>query len=86
MQRNTNYFDKCRYCTEQHWSDECKKFQSVEKVKRQLKGSCFKGLRFGHLSVDCKKGKICVHCGEEDSHPRSLCPKKSKMKMTSVHF
>ncbi|VDI73293.1 Hypothetical predicted protein [Mytilus galloprovincialis] len=85
-ERNVSYFDKCRYCQEQHWSDECKKFQSVEDRKRQLKGCCFKCLRYGHKSIDCKKGKLCVHCGEKNSHHRSLCPKKFKMKMTSVHL
>ena len=24
-----NYFDKCRYCTQQHWSDECPNFRSI---------------------------------------------------------
>ncbi|XP_071123871.1 uncharacterized protein [Mytilus edulis] len=56
-ERNVSYFDKCRYCQEQHWSDECKKFKSVEDRKRQLKGCCFKCLRYGHKSIDCKKGK-----------------------------
>ncbi|CAG2249226.1 unnamed protein product [Mytilus edulis] len=85
-ERNVSYFDKCRYCQEQHWSDECKKIKSVEDRKRQLKSCCFKCLRYGHKSIDCKKRKLCVHCGEKNSHHRSLCPKKFKMKMTSVHL
>ncbi|VDI29698.1 Hypothetical predicted protein [Mytilus galloprovincialis] len=85
-ERNVSYFDKCRYCQEQHWSDECKKFTSVEDRKRQLKGCCFQCLRLSHKSIDCKKGKLCVHCGEKNSHHRSLCPKKFKMKMTSVRL
>ncbi|CAG2219415.1 unnamed protein product [Mytilus edulis] len=83
---NISYFDKCRYCYQQHWSDECPKYQSIEERKRQLKGSCYKCLKYGHQSTDCKRNKICIHCNEKDSHHRSLCPKKFKLKLTSVHL
>lgn len=81
---SATYFDKCRYCQQQHWSDECPKYRSIEERKRLLKGSCYKCLKYGHRSDDCKRGKICVHCNERDSHHRSLCPKRFKVKISIV--
>lgn len=84
--RGTTYFDKCRYCGERHWSDECKKYQTIDERKRKLKGCCFNCLREGHSSKECKRSKLCVHCNETNLHHRSLCPKKFKLKSTSVHL
>ena len=67
--------DQCRYCTEKHYSDECWKFKTDIERKKQIKGSCFRCLREGHFAKECKKNKTCVHCGEENKHHRSLCPK-----------
>lgn len=50
----------------------------MKKRKQQLKDSCFKCLKTGHLSKECKREKVCVHCGEANSHHRSLCLKKIK--------
>ncbi|MCG8034488.1 MAG: DUF1759 domain-containing protein [Candidatus Thiodiazotropha taylori] len=72
------YFDKCRYCENKHWSDECPTYRTVKERKQQLKDSCFKCLKTGHLAKECKRSKVCVHCGEVNAHHRSLCPKKFK--------
>ena len=80
------YYDQCRYCDQRHWSDECPKFRTVTERKKQLKDSCYKCLKVGHMSKDCKKGKACVHCGEVNTHHRSLCPKKFKSSVTSAHL
>ncbi|CAG2209870.1 unnamed protein product [Mytilus edulis] len=73
-QPGSKYFDKCRYCGSKHWSDECQKFKTIEERKRQLKGSCFKCLKAGHGSFECKRNKLCIHCNEVNSHYRNLCP------------
>lgn len=57
-----NYFDKCRYCEKQHWSDECPTYRTVKERKQQLKDSCFKCLKTGHLANECKRSKVSVHC------------------------
>ncbi|XP_060551271.1 uncharacterized protein LOC132712851 [Ruditapes philippinarum] len=88
---NTNtvrkdYSTLCRYCEKGHWSDECPKYRSIEERKRMLKNSCFNCLKFGHKSTECKRGKICAHCGDRNSHHRSLCPTKFKASNTSSHL
>ena len=80
------YYDQCRYCDQRHWSDECPKYRNVEERKKQLKDSCYKCLKVGHMSKDCKKVKACVHCGDVNTHHRSLCPKKFKSSVTSAHL
>ena len=62
----------CRHCTSNHWSE--KKFKSIDDRKKQLKGSCFKCLKEGHYTRDCKSAKRCVYCGEFSVHHPSLCP------------
>ncbi|MCG8033321.1 MAG: DUF1759 domain-containing protein, partial [Candidatus Thiodiazotropha taylori] len=82
----TRFYDQCRYCNNRHLSDECEKYQTIEERKKQLKDSCYRCLKVGHLSKECKKAKTCVYCGERNSHHRSLCPQKFKMKISSAHF
>ena len=77
--------DKCRYCQNHHWSDECTKFKTVEERKKQLKDSWYKWLKVGHKSRDCKSSKVCVHCGTSNDHHRSLCPKKIPKRIQSEH-
>ena len=70
--------DECK-----KWSDECIKYSTIEERKKQLKESCFKCLKVGHLSKDCKRTKR-VYCGEVNAHHRSLCPRKFKLKLSSA--
>ena len=71
----TRYYDQCRYCDQRHWSDEWPNYRTAEERRRQLKDSCYKCLKVGHMSKDYKRSKSCVHCGEVNTHHRSLCPK-----------
>ncbi|XP_071150567.1 uncharacterized protein [Mytilus edulis] len=66
----------CRYCDGHHWSDECRKFSTIEDRKQKIKGSCYTCLKPGHVSRDCKFEKACYHCKQKKGHHRSLCPKK----------
>ena len=38
-------------------------------------------MKFGHNSAECKRSKLCVHCGDINSHHRSLCLRKYKAKI-----
>lgn len=82
----TRFYDQCRYCNNRHWSDECEKYPTLEERKKQLKDSCYRCLKVGHVSKECKKSKTCVYCGEINSHHRSLCPQKFKRKISSAHL
>lgn len=65
---------KCVYCGQSHWSDECKKFATLQARKEKLRGSCYKCLQRGHLLKDCQRDRLCAHCGKSGHH-RSLCVK-----------
>ncbi|XP_071136931.1 uncharacterized protein [Mytilus edulis] len=65
----------CRYCDGHHWSDECRKFSTIEDKKQKIKDSCYTCLKPGHVSRDCKFEKACYHCKQKKGHHRSLCPK-----------
>ena len=80
------FYDQCRYCNKRHWSDECTKYSTIAERKKQLKDSCYKCLKVGHVSKDCKKNKTCVYCGEINVHHRSLCPQKFSMKVSNAHL
>lgn len=74
--KNKGYSDKCRYCEKRHWSDECQQYPTIQERKTVLKDSCFRCLKIGHRSKDCRRNKVCVHCGANNKHHRSLCSKK----------
>jgi len=73
-QPRKSYKNLCRYCEGKHWSDECRRFRTVEERKEKIKGSCFRCLRTGHRASECKLDKTCVHCKKTNHHHRSLCP------------
>ena len=81
-----SYFDKCKYCQGRHWSDECPKYTTIEERKNHIRGSCYKCLKFGHNSAECKQSKLGVHCGDINSHHRSLCPRKYKAKISRARL
>jgi len=82
QKQSVNYKSKCRYCSESHYSDQCPSFKYISERKGKLKNSCYRCLKEGHTSTECKSTKTCVYCGERNSHHRSLCPKKFQLKST----
>jgi len=76
---NQNTKPKCRYCSKSHWGDECAHYKTIDDRKKCLKGYCFKCLKEGHSSIDCKSKMTCVYCNEISKHHRSLGQKKFKM-------
>ncbi|KAF6208352.1 hypothetical protein GE061_016806 [Apolygus lucorum] len=65
---------KCFYCREDHYSDECSKFRTLEERTNEIKQFC--QICFGktHESKNCRQNKPCFHCKKKRSHHRSLCP------------
>lgn len=67
----------CRYCSKNHWTDECTQFSTINSRKSKLKGCCFICLKEGHISRNCPATSyMCVHCKKRRHHHRSLCPEK----------
>ncbi|XP_060601773.1 uncharacterized protein LOC132755010 [Ruditapes philippinarum] len=50
----------CRYCAENHWSDMCTRFATLEERKNRIRGSCYRCLKDGHGIRECKSNKKCV--------------------------
>ena len=73
----TRFERKCIFCSNNHWSDECQQYPDIKSRKNKLKDRCLKYMKLDHKVRECKvQDKICVHCGENDKHHRTLCPKK----------
>ncbi|XP_061176063.1 uncharacterized protein LOC133185014 [Saccostrea echinata] len=88
-QRRNKYERKhpiCIFCERNHWSDECKEFRTIDERKQKIKGRCYICLKPGHLSIDCKVDKPCVHCHQTKKHHRSLCNKKIQLLRETSHF
>ncbi len=74
-QRTPRTNKSCIFCTENHFSDQCKKFANCESRKEKIKGRCFICLNPNHLAGACEVKTHCYHCGKPSLHHRSLCPK-----------
>ena len=68
---------QCVYCQGEHFSDECKKFPTIDSRKTLIKGRCFICLKTGHALQNCRRNwRTCVYCNQKGKHHRSLCPKQ----------
>lgn len=73
---------KCLYCLQDdHWSDECQTYPTLQAKKEKIKGKCFGCLNGGHQSKDCKRKVKCFHCKKEGHHHSSLCARKFGRRM-----
>ena len=66
----------CKFCTGQHWSDECGRYTTAEERKQKIKGSCFICMKQGHKVAESGLKKQCVYCHQWNNHHRSLCQQK----------
>ena len=67
---------KCRYCSENHSSDECEKYATIEERKQKIKGRCYICLNPTHQSRSCRQRVHCYYCKQWNRHHRSLCPQQ----------
>lgn len=69
----------CVFCNKDHWNNECNIYPTLKLRMERLREitACFKCLRKGHATSDCKKGKpLCFHC--KSPHNTALCPNNYK--------
>ena len=68
---------KCVFCSNPHFSSDCRKSRYIPKEKKVeiLKASktCFKCLRTNHRSRACTIDIQCEECGGK-THVRPICP------------
>ena len=82
----------CAFCQKDHFSDQCKNFQTLEERKGALGDSCFKCFKRTHRVKECQSKGKCFYC-KRQSHHSALCPEKfghekiwkEEMKMEHVH-
>ncbi|XP_073955010.1 uncharacterized protein [Choristoneura fumiferana] len=64
----------CKFCKQNHYTDQCTKYRTIHERKSMLKGHCFACMQKGHLIKNCTTIRPCNHC--EGRHNRALCPKR----------
>lgn len=72
----------CIFCEGPHWNNNCNKYETAEQRSsriRELK-RCFKCLKAGHLSNECRTGIKCKNC--RGPHNALLCFKESRVDMS----
>jgi hypothetical protein len=69
----------CAYCQEWHYSDECTKVTDLKDRVNSIKksGRCFKCLKQGHGSSQCRSERRCFYCSKVGAHHSSICPQKA---------
>lgn len=72
---------ECAFCKEEHYSDQCKNYTTLDARKNQLKGVCYLCLKDGHMARKCRNKRNCVYCRK--AHNRALCPKRLTVSSTS---
>lgn len=71
-----NNQQKCIFCGQNHWADECPTYPTVQSRKEKIKGHCYICLKKGHTISECRLDKPCYHCKQRHNHHRSLCRSK----------
>lgn len=66
----------CRFCSGNHGSDECRRYETVEERKQRRKGSCFVCMKQDHKVGECGLKRSCIFCCQVGNQYRSLFPKK----------
>ena len=71
---------KCIFCSEEHWSDECKRVVTRDQRRKFFvdKNLCFNCGRTGHRGSQCRS-RGCFKCGSK--HHTSICDKNQNPKM-----
>jgi hypothetical protein len=71
---------KCIFCSEEHWSDECKRVVTRDQRKKFFvyKNLCFNCGRTGHRGSQCHS-RGCFKCGSK--HHTSICDKNQNPKL-----
>ena len=69
-------YPRCNYCDENHWSDECAKYDTLDARKQRIRGSCYICLKSTHQANTCQQKIRCYYCRQWNHRHRSLCPKQ----------
>ena len=77
----TNPMPACCFCQQQHPSSMCTVVVEVEARKQILKksGWCFRCLKKGHLSHECRSSVKCFNC--HGHHHRSICARVASQQL-----
>ena len=74
----------CVYCNNDHWSDECQEFSTIQQRRERVKGRCFNCFSKNHKVQECSVHKKCFYCKQKHNHHRSMCPKQFGSKEPST--
>lgn len=68
--------NKCIFCSQDHFNDECPTYCTVQERKSKLGNRCYNCFIDGHRANKCRAKRKCRHCNKFGIHNRALCPVK----------
>ncbi|CAI2329721.1 unnamed protein product [Caenorhabditis sp. 36 PRJEB53466] len=82
---NANVTSPCAFCSRFHRHEDCRTYSTPDERKKRARerNLCFKCLKTGHRSTECRKSRPCYHC--KGTHHSALCSVRRQRPTSPPH-